>query len=353
MAQIPQPQAGNNIEITTQFADENWVRYMSANSASTPAHLLEWRSVISDTFPYESVYLIATRSGSVCGVLPAFFIRSALLGRHLISMPYLNSGGICADDKQAALALINAAQNIVRENRARHLEMRCLYPPLQGVLAREHKVRLVMDLPESPDDLWNSFRSEIRNRVKCAQKSGLTVEFGCSCVDDFYSVFSSNMRDLGVPVHPKIFFEAVLSAFPNSSELAIVKSGNEVIGGAILIYFRDTLEVPWISSSRSHFKLCPNNILYWEIMRRGCERGVKLFDFGRSTAGSGPAVFKMRWGARTEQLYWQYILADNGELPSDVSSSSPKFRVASAVWSRLPIKITNYLGPKLITHLPG
>ena len=102
------------------------------------------------------------------------------------------------------------------------------------------------------------------------------------------------------------------SAASADSELAVVKDGDEVIGGAILLRFRDTVEVPWISCLRSRFEQCPNNILYWEMMRRACDEGLRIFDFGRSSPDTGPAVFKMRWGARSEQLYWHYILPGRG-----------------------------------------
>jgi serine/alanine adding enzyme len=241
---------------------------------------------------------------------------------------------------------------MLRTCRARHFEMRCDYPPRPGIVAREHKVRIVLDLPGRADQLWASLRSEIRNRVRRAEKEGLGVEFASSDVDGFYRVFSENMRELGVPAHPRRFFEAVLAGVA-SSELVTISDGSETIGGAILVWFRDKVEVPWISCSRRYFEKCPNNLLYWELMRHACERGFRVFDFGRSSPDTGPAVFKMRWGARAEQLYWHYVLPDGAALPDETGSASPKFRLASAIWKRMPRAITNSLGPRLIAHLPG
>ena len=92
-----------------------------------------------------------------------------------------------------------------------HFEMRCAYPPPEGVVAREHKVRIVLDLPEDADQLWTSLRSEIRNRTRRAENAGLRVEFGSSELAGFYRVFAENMRELGVPAHPMKFFAGVLS----------------------------------------------------------------------------------------------------------------------------------------------
>lgn len=342
-----------DIQVSSEFADFEWNGFIEADPTSTPAHLLGWKDVIKDVFGCEPLYRVARTDGRITGALPAFLVKSLLLGRHVISVPFLNAGGICASDEGSRAALTAAAQQMVGSVRAKHAEFRCSYPPSGGVAAREHKVRIVLDLPETADKLWNSLRSEIRNRTRRAQNAGLEVEFGSQELDGFYAVFAENMHDLGIPAHPKRFFESVLSAFQERAELVVVKAARRVIGGAILFEFRDTIEVPWISCSRSHFELCPNNILYWEIMRRACEQGVRTFDFGRSSPDTGPATFKMRWGARAEQLYWHYILGEGSSMPGETSASNPRFQRASELWKRLPAAVTNSLGPRLIRHLPG
>ncbi len=355
---------GASIQVGSEFDDAEWTEFVDSAPDATPAHLIAWRDLIRGVFGYEPAYRVARREGRICGVLPAFVVASALLGRHIISVPFLNYGGICAADDQCRSALIDESRRMLSTYRVRHFEMRCAYPPC-GLPAREHKVRIVLDLPGSAGELWTSLRSEIRNRVRRAQREGLAVEFASTDLDGFYRVFSENMRDLGVPAHPRRFFEAALglsnavpsvhcSLFPIPyAQLVTIKAGRQTIGGAILIAFRDTVEAPWISCSRSHFEKCPNNLLYWEILRRACDDGFRLFDFGRSSPNTGPAVFKMRWGARAEQLYWHYALPEGAVLPGETGSANPRFRLASALWRRTPRAMTNLLGPRLIAHLPG
>lgn len=354
-----------DIEISSGFADSEWSDFVRAEEGSTPAHLIGWRKLITDVLGYEPLYRVARRDGRICGAMPAFLVNSLLLGRHIISVPFLNAGGICASDERSRAALAADAYALVRSTRSSHFEMRCATPPPEGVVAREHKVRIVLDLPDNPDKLWQSLRGEIRNRTRRAQNAGLTVEFNSTELDGFYAVFAENMRDLGVPAHPQSFFEAVLRTFASEehpelvegrakcAELVVVKASERVIGGAILFRFRDTIEVPWISCSRPHFELCPNNMLYWEILRQACEEGFTTFDFGRSSPDTGPATFKMRWGARSEQLYWHYFLPDGGSMPAETGVANPKFQLASNLWKRTPRVVTDYLGPKLIRHLPG
>lgn len=356
------------VQIDCEFEDEEWVDFVESATDATPAHQIVWRNLISDIFCYEPAYRVVRRDGQICGALPAFVVPSALLGRHIISVPFLNSGGICAIDEQCRTALIDESKRMLSAHRARYFEMRCAYPPPNEMPAKTHKVRIILDLPKSSDALWASLRSEIRNRIRRAEKEGLTVEFGSKDINGFYRVFAENMRELGVPAHPRVFFENVLGLLRVNSrepyveknrsasataELVVVKDGSNIIGGAILIYFRDTVEVPWVSCSRSHFDKCPNNLLYWVILRRACELGLRIFDFGRSSPSTGPAVFKMRWGARAEQLYWHYVLPNGASLPGETSSANPKFQLASAVWKHAPRCFTDFVGPRIIGHLPG
>lgn len=355
---------GSLIEVDSVFDDAEWTEFVESAPDATVAHLIGWRELIHRVFGYQPAYRVARRDGRICGALPAFVVASRLLGRHIISVPFLNQGGICAADEESRQALLEESRRMLDAYCARHVEMRCACPPPVGLLARTHKIRLVLDLPSTTDQVWTSLRSEIRNRVRRAEKCGLSVHFHSSEVDGFYRIFADNMHELGVPAHPRRFFEEVLAHVGHTSqegggggagsaELVTVRDGLDVVGGAILLQFRDSVEVPWVSCSRSHFDKCPNNLLYWHILRRACEQGYRLFDFGRSTPNTGPAVFKMRWGARAEQLYWHYVVPEGAALPGEASSRDRRFRLASAIWKRAPRVLTNFLGPRLIAHLPG
>ena len=79
---------------------------------------------------------------------------------------------------------------------------------------------------------------------------------------------------------------------------------------------RDTLMDPWASSLRRHFALCPNQVLYWEALRRAIASGLKRFDFGRSQWGSPTFRFKEQWGAKPVALRYQYVLGTAERVPT-------------------------------------
>src|SRR4030095_1619194 len=141
------------------------------------------------------------------GVLPLVQFRSRLFGRFLVSVPFLNYGGVLASDAAACGALVAHAREIAHRFGATHVELRHTSRQLAGFPCREHKIKLTRPLPATSEALWSEVDRKVRNQVRKAQKDGLIAKIGgAELLNDFYSVFSRNMRDLGTPVYPKDLF---------------------------------------------------------------------------------------------------------------------------------------------------
>jgi lipid II:glycine glycyltransferase (peptidoglycan interpeptide bridge formation enzyme) len=87
--------------------------------------------------------------------------------------------------------------------------------------------------------------------------------------------------------------------------------------------------------------------MYWEVMRKACERGYRKFDFGRSKIGTGSYAFKRNWGFRPTPLVYQFRLAPGTSIP-DLNPLNPKLRMFIAVWKRLPFAVATRLGPSIV-----
>jgi len=159
------------------------------------------------------------------------------------------------------------------------------------------------------------------------------------------------MRDLGTPVYARAFFAEVLAAFPETARVFLVDAGDVTVAGAITLSFRDTIENPWASSLREYRVLAPNTLMYWRMIEHAIATGHKTFDFGRSTPNEGTYNFKAQWGAEPTPLHWEYVLEPGRTLPN-LSPSNPKYRAAIAVWTRLPLAVTNRLGPHIVRSIP-
>jgi serine/alanine adding enzyme len=123
------------------------------------------------------------------------------------------------------------------------------------------------------------------------------------------------------------------------------------VAAGFLAGFKGRLEIPWASSLRSANRFSPNMLLYWTCLEFACQRGYRVFDFGRCTPGEGTYRFKEQWGAKPHQLYWYYWLKDGGSLP-EVNPKAPKYRLAVELWRRLPLALTRQLGPRIIKYIP-
>jgi serine/alanine adding enzyme len=325
--------------------EKAWDEYVLRSPESSHCHLSGWRRVIAHSYGHSSHYLWAQDKGEIKGVLPLISMRSMFFRRAIVSMPFLDDGGICANDEQIASRLSEEALRLYDDQKADFLDLRHRYANDLEFPRAGEKIMMILNLTASPDDLWKGFDAKLRNQTRKASKSGLSALWsGNEGLADFYEVFAANMRDLGSPVHSGIFFEAILDQFCDTAKLMLVRKDNRVIGGALCLLFRDRMIVPWASSLREYFSLCPNNLLYWEMIRWGCENGYRQFDFGRSSPDSGTYRFKKQWGAKEEPLHWQCVSRQTGKrgIPH---ADSKEYRWIVKTWSRLPLSITKLVGP--------
>lgn len=338
--------------ITTEISATQWDAYVEAHPDATAYHAWRWKQVFEQAFGHQTAYLAAIQADEVAGVLPLAIFRSRLFGRFAVSVPFLNYGGVCASSAAAADALVAHAGELARARGLSHVELRHSSRQCPNLHARQHKVRMAMELPADATRAWETLDRKVRNQVRKAEKSGLTSRRGgIELLDKFYDVFTRNMRDLGTPVYSRAFFRAVLTAFPETTAVYLVEHGAIPVAAGITIVHRDTVEIPWASSLREYRAECPNNLLYWEIMRSAIGAGLRVLDFGRSTPNEGTFQFKKQWGAQPTPMYWEYIL--NGRAaPADLSPKNPRFGAAIAVWKRLPVSVTTAIGPHIVRSIP-
>jgi len=330
-----------------------WDSFVRASEGATAYHCFGWRAVLARSFGHPSHYLAAIDdSGEWRGILPLVHMRSRLFGNFIVSLPFVNYGGLLCDDEGAAALLLHEAERIRRSCGATHVELRHVARRLANLPTKQHKVTMVLELASSAEDQWKAFDPKLRNQIRKAQRSGLQFRRGhMDLVDAFYEVFARNMRDLGTPVYSKEFFRNVLETFPDSTATMAVLHEGQIICAGIASWFKGRLEVPWASSIKDYKTLCPNHMLYWEAIRFSIEHGFREFDFGRSTPNEGTYNFKKQWGALPIQLNWQYLTDEHAQLP-ELNPSNPKYRAAIGIWQRLPVSVTKFLGPLIVRNIP-
>ncbi|MCC7147496.1 MAG: FemAB family PEP-CTERM system-associated protein [Phycisphaeraceae bacterium] len=338
-----------------------------------PEHDPRWLNVLRQSLGHQPYFLIARGDPSpvaaapggkgreIRGYLPLALVQSRLFGRFLVSLPYLNRAGLVAADALAAAAMVDRAVQLADQLNVAYLELRHQGQALDHPALthrRDEKYRMLLNLPASPEDLWNGLDAKVRNQIRKAQKSELTVCFGGQeLLAEFYRIFSVNMRDLGTPVYSRRLFADMLAAFPEAAELAVVRTKKkEAAAAALLIHQSATAaepactQVPSASCLREFNPICANMWMYHQLLLRGMQRGSAAFDFGRSTLDGGTYRFKKQWGAGPQPTIWQYYLR-RGDF-SRMRPDHPGNQWKIALWQKLPVRVTQLLGPAIVRGIP-
>jgi FemAB-related protein (PEP-CTERM system-associated) len=329
-----------------------WEKYVENHPDATFYHRYEWKQVIEKSFGHKTYYLMANDNDEVTGILPMVHLKSFLFGSIFCSMPFLNFGGICADNGAAEDALLTEARQILKTSGGSYLELRHKKKSNADIPAKTHKVSMTLELDSNSDVLWNNFKTKQRQNIRRAYKNKLEIKVGKrECLMEFYKIMSIGWRDLGTPFYRLSFFENIFDAFSDAVEIFLVYHDGRPIATAFIGLFRDTVEGMWTYSLREFAILQTNYLLYWEMIKRACEKEYKLFHLGRSTSETGATFYKKKWNAVTKQLYWEYVLNKESKVP-DLTVDNPKYDLAIKVWKNLPVAITRLIGPSLAKSIP-
>lgn len=331
-----------------------WQEYVARTPEATICHDIRWHPIIRQHLGHRPRYIMAVDGSEVQGLLPLFVVSTWWGVKYLISIPWLDYGGACADSVEVESKLVERAGEIARELGAQFLELRSVEAHTSHLARRTDKVTFLLDLSIGADDLFRKqFDAKLRNQIRKSEKSGLTsVVGGKELLADFYRVFSRNMRDLGTPVWSSGLFGAVLDVFGQSARLIVANDADgHTIAGALALTFKDRMYVPSASAYRSARRLCPNHAIYWRLISDACEQSLRYFDFGRSTWDSGTFLFKKQWVPNPTQLTWQYDLNLIDSVPA-VNPGNSKYNLLIGIWKRLPLPLANLLGPRVIRNFP-
>jgi FemAB-related protein (PEP-CTERM system-associated) len=327
--------------------------FVTERGCPSPSRLPGWLLVFQEGLRHEPYCLEAVSDERTVGLLPLAFVRSRLFGRFLVSLPYLNTGGVLATKDSVRVALVDRAVQLADALDVRYLELRheerLAHPALRHELTSKAHLRLV--LPASTDELWGSLGPKVRNQVRKGEKGGLTVHWGATdLLGQFYRVFAENMRDLGTPVFSQRLFRSILRQFPGQAELCVTRLEGRPVAAALLVHGAGLTEVPSASSLRRFNSTNANMLMYWHLLRRAIERGQAIFDFGRSTVDSNTFRFKRQWGAEPYPAVWQYYVR-SGTI-GDMRPDNRRYQLMIRLWQHLPVALTRLIGPPIVRGIP-
>lgn len=332
---------------TTRKAD--WDAFVTACPEASFFHRAGWKEVIERAFGHAMPYLYAEDAGRIIGVLPLGHVKSVLFGNSLISNPFCVYGGAVADSEAARLALEAEAVRMARELGVDYLEFRNRHARSTGRPTKSLYVTFRKTLDPDPDKNLAAVPRKQRAMIRKGISAGLTgVED--TGIDRFYECYAESVRNLGTPVFPKRYFAILREVFVEDCEILTVEYQGRPVSSVMSFYFRDEV-LPYYGGGGDMARdMKGNDFMYWEVMRRAVERGIRVFDYGRSKLGTGSYRFKTHWGFEPEPLPYEYELVNAKTMP-DINPLNPKYRLFISAWQRLPLPLSKLLGPLISVGL--
>ncbi|MEO9945204.1 MAG: FemAB family XrtA/PEP-CTERM system-associated protein [Paraglaciecola sp.] len=342
-----------NIRLSVIADEQIWDQYVSTHPDATPYHRFAWVQSIEQAYHHKNISFIALEGDSVVGVLPCISMKKPFAKTVFCSLPYCDLGFCLANNETIQKALTTKALEHLKFLKGTAFEYRDTSTEATKEAELEgKKVRMLLSLPENSETLMSGFKSKLRSQIRKSEKNGLTHQLASNqkSIDDFYRIFSVNMRKLGSPVHSKKWFETLFINYGDNIVLSVVYAENTPVGAGIVLTNGNKACIPWASTVSEYNKLAPNMMLYWSLLQRVSDTGITEFDFGRSTYNEGTYKFKRQWGAAPTPLKWSNLSSDIRNYNEAAGTSKTRALVEN-IWSRLPLKVTTIIGPKIRRHI--
>lgn len=338
-----------HVSVLEAGEEKEWDSFVEDAPSATFFHRAAWKRVIEAAFGHKTFYLLARREGHIRGVLPLTYLASLVFGRSLISNAFCIHGGIVSEEEGARTALAAEARRIAEQLRVAYVELRSAAD--QGGWVNKSGLYYIFRRPmaDGADANLRQIPHTRRRMIRVASENGLTSEVD-KTVERLHHVYAESVRQLGTPVFSMKYFRLLKAEFGDSCDITTVLYRQRPIASVMSFYFRDEVMTYYGGGTREARDLAGNDFMYWEVMRRACDRGVRIFDFGRSKIGTGAYNFKKNWGFKPAPLTYSFLPLKNGGIP-DINPLNPKFRHAINVWRRLPLPLTKLIGPSIVRSI--
>ena len=200
------------------------------------------------------------------------------------------------------------------------------------------------------EQVLSSASKRMRNYIKQALRSDLISKTGgLELLDTFYFLYLQNMKELGTPPFPKKYFKKIIEYFPHLAKIILVESKRKKFCSSMFVLKVSDKELfaRAISTPRLYQAEQSSHLIYMEAARVAQRLGCSVMNFGRSIDGSGPALFKQRYGLKAipQLIYSPY------KKWTVTDPNKSLLRYAVKIWRRLPIPLTKVGGMMFAKHV--
>jgi CelD/BcsL family acetyltransferase involved in cellulose biosynthesis len=336
-------------------SDPAWEELMAGPRGSvfgSPA----WISAIADTYGFDVAadVCIGTEGQPVAGFACAD-VRD-FRGVRQISLPFCDYLDPVLDTDELWNDLVGP-----RLARGLPLQLRVLEPgPPRHDPRFDHVGELMWhatDLERGEEDILAGFHSQARQNLRAALRRGVSVHFSAS-LDDMRAFHELHRRvrkrKYRLLAQPVSFFENIWKRFAPLDAVTVGFASHEgvVIAAAVYLFWRDVMYFKFGASIAERLVVRPNELLGWESIRLGVQRGCRKYDWGVSDlAQPGLVSFKRKF-ATEEGGVAVLRHTPTGYSPSESSAAARALGELTSLLTRddVPDEVTQRAGEILYRY---
>ncbi len=159
-------------------------------------------------------------------------------------------------------------------------------PDMHTIYSR-HTVWL--NLENSIDDIWHKeFSSKNRNMIRKAEKCGIVVEES-NDYDSFQTLYNETMRRLDAEDYfffPNSYYHQFKETLDGHCMLLLAFLNDKIIAGSMFMFWGNYCHYHLSARDNQYSKYAANNLILWEAIKKGTEKGCKYFHFGGGTTSN-------------------------------------------------------------------
>lgn len=354
--------------------DFRWMKFVSAHPEATVYHHPAWLKVLGGEYGQKPAHLACqSKGGDVLAVLPMLVTRGlpfglggGLASRRYSSLPRTPLAGPLSIDPEATTAILRHAIAI---SQTRHqLQIKPYSADIDcsvdGLVATPWRFTYILELPKRGEGEFRipdaSERAKIKWALKKAKKSGIVVRPAETQRElrEWYLTYLETMRRNVIPARSFRFFDRLWTELRPVNMIRILLAecetdrNKKIIAGSVFLMFGNTVSYAFSGMLRSFSGLRANDAIQWMAINSACQEGFQQFDFGEVPDGNiALAQFKTKWGAKPVRLV-RYGTEPLLSMQDEEKTSKEALMVGlKALWRRLPLTVTAYLGDRIYSYM--
>jgi lipid II:glycine glycyltransferase (peptidoglycan interpeptide bridge formation enzyme) len=151
------------------------------------------------------------------------------------------------------------------------------------------KYTFVLDLTKSEEEILKNMHSKTRYNIRVAQRHDVQIveDNSRTAFESYWQLSEETTNRQKFFAHSKLYHTLQWDLLNVSkkrkdnaltSHLFLAKYNDKVLTAWLLFVFKDTLYYPYGASSTQHREVMASNLMMWEVIKFGKNKGLKQFD---------------------------------------------------------------------------